>query len=47
MKYEVRYNWDMGMGHVWLNVWGIYGLNGWGSVVKQASRLKVILCTYF
>ena len=26
MKCEVRHNWDMGMGHLWLNGLGIYGL---------------------
>ena len=24
MKCEVRHNWDMGMGHLWLNGWSIY-----------------------
>ena len=26
MKCEVKHNGDMGMGHLWLNEWGIYGL---------------------
>ena len=24
-----KHNWDMGMGYLWLNGWGIYGLLGW------------------
>ena len=24
-----KHNWDMGMGCLWLNQWGIYGLLGW------------------
>ena len=28
MKCEVKHNWDMGMGHLWLNGWGIYDLMG-------------------
>ena len=27
MKLDI-YNWDMGMGHLWLIGWGIYGLIG-------------------
>ena len=23
-----KHNWDMGMGYLWLNGWGIYGLMG-------------------
>ena len=26
---EVGHNWDMGMGHLWLNGWGIYDLRVW------------------
>ena len=33
----IKHNWDMGMGYLWLNGWGIYHvmgehlwLNGWG-----------------
>ena len=24
-----KHNWNMGMGYLWLNGWGIYGLLGW------------------
>ena len=40
MKYEVNHN-DIGMGHFWLNGWGIYDLTGvhlwlkWGAHLRQ------------
>ena len=30
----------MGMGHLWLSEWGIYGLNGWGTY-SLVPRLSV------
>ena len=29
MKCEVEHNGDMGMGHLWVNGWGIYHFNRW------------------
>ena len=39
MKCELH-NWDMGMGHLWLSEWGIYGLNGWDTY-SLVPRLSV------
>ena len=30
-----KHNWDMGMGYLWLNGWGIYGLMGGAFVCGQ------------
>jgi len=47
MKCEVKHNWDMRMGiygwvgHLWLNGWGIYSLNGLGSHGKLLFRSEI------
>ena len=37
-----KHNWDMGMGYLWLNGWGIYHLmGGKATLVVEVPRLNV------
>ena len=48
-KCEVKHNGDTGIGHLSLNGWGIYGLDGWDSYDKAAvsfgNMLKNCWCS--
>ena len=38
---ELRHNWDMGMGHLWLNGWGIHGLMGGTFMAYWVGHLQL------
>ena len=40
MKYEVKHNEDIGIGHLWLNRWDIYGKVRWCFFWKYVCSKK-------